>query len=117
MDALILNGVTVRVRVTGRGFYRNGAPGHCSVAAQAANAVRSLQNGNAEAKQRQGHSPVRGETKHNAHPQFIRAWLILAIVNLVGILLIAVLAAVVYYRILDAAVLFFAQLLHGLASP
>ena len=61
--------------------------------------------------------PASGETKHNAHPQIIRAWLILAIVNLVVILLLAVLAAVVYYRILDRAVLFFAQLLHGLASP
>jgi hypothetical protein len=57
------------------------------------------------------YSPARGET------HIIRAWLILAIVNLVAILLLAVLAAVVYYRILDRAVLFFAQLLHGLASP
>ena len=64
------------------------------------------------------YSPARGETKHNAHPhQIIKAWLILAIVNLVVILLLAVLAAVVYYRILDRVVLFFAQLLHGLASP
>jgi cytochrome c-type biogenesis protein CcmH/NrfG len=63
------------------------------------------------------YSPARGETKQNAHPQIIRAWLILTIVNLVVILLLAVLAAVVYYRILDRAVLFFAQLLHGLASP
>jgi hypothetical protein len=62
------------------------------------------------------YSPARGETKHNVHPQIIRAWLILAIVNLVVILLLAVLAAVIYYRILDRAVLFFAQLLHGLVS-
>jgi hypothetical protein len=38
---------------------------------------------------------ARGETKHNAHSQIISAWLILAIVNLVAILLLAVLAAVV----------------------
>jgi hypothetical protein len=63
------------------------------------------------------YSPARGETKKNADPEIIRPWLILAIVNLVTILLIAVLAAVVYYRILDRAVLFFTQLLHGLASP
>jgi hypothetical protein len=63
------------------------------------------------------YSPARGETKHNANPQIIKAWLILAMVNLVAILLLAVLVAVVYYRILDRAVLFFAQLLQGLASP
>jgi hypothetical protein len=40
-------------------------------------------------------SHARGETKHNAHSQIISAWLILAIVNLVAILLLAVLAAVV----------------------
>jgi hypothetical protein len=63
------------------------------------------------------YSPASGETKHDAHSHIIRAWLILAIVNLVAILLLAVLVAVVYYRILDRAVLFFAELLHGLASP
>jgi hypothetical protein len=63
------------------------------------------------------YSPASGETKHDAQRQIIRAWFILAIVNLVTILLLTVLSAAVYYRILGRAILFFAQLLHGLASP
>jgi hypothetical protein len=63
------------------------------------------------------YSPASGETKHDAQRQIIRAWFILAIVNLVTILLLTVLSAAVYYRIPGRAVLFFAQLLHGSASP
>jgi hypothetical protein len=53
MEEVTLNGVTVGYEQLGGGFYRNVAPGHCSVAAPATKAVRSLQNGKAEAMQQQ----------------------------------------------------------------
>jgi hypothetical protein len=53
MDAVTLNGVTVGYERLGGGFYRNVAPGYYFVAAPATKAVRRLQNGKAEAKQRQ----------------------------------------------------------------
>ena len=63
------------------------------------------------------YSPASSETKRDAQRQIIRAWCILAITNLAAVLLLTVLSAAVYYIISGRVVLFFAQLLHGLASP